>query len=897
VLNEWLTASGPGAADWIELFNRSPSAPASLQGLYLGTRNAVQQIRSLSFVAPRGYIQILADNDPGAAHLNLNLAAEGGTLRLVGETAVELDAVSYGLQQTAVSEGRLPDGASSIQAFPGTASPGAANYVVVYSGPRLNEVLARNDKAVVSPWGNYCDWVELYNPGGTSVGLGGMGLGDSFNASKRWVFPPGTSIGAGEHLVIWCDGSRPASTLSGSVLNSGFNLSGNSGAVVLFNLNGQPVDSVTYGFQIPDRSIGMTAGAWKLLTSPTPRQSNSSAAALGSAAQLRINEWMASSGLGDDWVELFNLDPLPVDMAGLYLTDDPSITGISRFRVAPLSFIDGRGWAVWQADGNSDQGSHHASFSLNALGETLRLYDPNFSLIDVQDFGLQQVGVSSGRLPDGAPVIVQFPASASPEESNYLPLTNVVINEILAHSDPPLEDAIELFNTSDQPVNMGGWFLSDSQNDLKRYRIPDNTFIQGREYAVFYQNQFGSADGEQDVPPRFSLNSAHGDAVYLSEADESSNLTGFRAGAKFGATANRFSAGRHVTSAGVDFVPLSRRTFGVDDLQPVEEFRTGTGLTNAPPLVGPVVISEIMYHPPSDGTSSSTDLEYVELHNAGIAAVQLFDPVHVTNRWKLGGGIDFEFPSGTSIPAGGCLVAVPFDPSVSSAARAAFEARYGAGFPVVGPYGGNLNNAGETIELLRPDAPQSPPRPDAGFVPYILIERVSYVDTNPWPASANGWSNSLHRVSRAEYANDPVNWIAAAPTPGTVPGVILDADADGMPDWWEDAFGTSRNVPDAGADPDEDGFTNMQEYLAGTLPLDGQSSLKLSISSEAGLARLRFAAASNRTYSVLFKNALEGEPWLKLQDIQPRTTNWLSELTDALGTTNRFYRLLTPRLP
>ncbi|MDG6224223.1 MAG: hypothetical protein QCI82_01785 [Candidatus Thermoplasmatota archaeon] len=48
-----------------------------------------------------------------------------------------------------------------------------------------------------------------------------------------------------------------------------------------------------------------------------------------------------------------------------------------------------------------------------------------------------------------------------------------------------------------------------------------------------------------------------------------------------------------------------------------------------------------------------------------------------------------------------------------------------------------------------------------------------------------------------------------------------DTDGDGIPDWWEIAFGTDPYVKDADKDPDGDGRTNLQEYLDGTHPLDG----------------------------------------------------------------------------
>jgi len=53
------------------------------------------------------------------------------------------------------------------------------------------------------------------------------------------------------------------------------------------------------------------------------------------------------------------------------------------------------------------------------------------------------------------------------------------------------------------------------------------------------------------------------------------------------------------------------------------------------------------------------------------------------------------------------------------------------------------------------------------------------------------------------------------------PEVVLDADADGLPDEWERKYGLSPNDPnDANDDLDQDGFTNAEELAAGTDPSD-----------------------------------------------------------------------------
>ena len=53
--------------------------------------------------------------------------------------------------------------------------------------------------------------------------------------------------------------------------------------------------------------------------------------------------------------------------------------------------------------------------------------------------------------------------------------------------------------------------------------------------------------------------------------------------------------------------------------------------------------------------------------------------------------------------------------------------------------------------------------------------------------------------------------------------VVVDSDGDGLPDWWEEKYGLDVTQNDADADKDGDGFTNAEEYAAGTDPADRNS--------------------------------------------------------------------------
>src|SRR5262249_27670331 len=337
--------------------------------------------------------------------------------------------------------------------------------------------------------------------------------------------------------------------------------------------------------QVQDQSIGLSDGQWRLLAAPTPGGANAAPAVLGPVNMLRFNEWMANPANGPDWLELYNAASAPVDLAGLRLTDDLSASGTNQFVIPRLSFVGPGGFVSWIADGEIRDGRNHLSFSLDAQGEGLRLYSTNGgSILDTVVFGPQLRGVSEGRLPDGSSNVVRFPGSATPAAANYLPIPDLVINEVLPYAEPPLEQAVELHNAGVAPLSIGGWFLSDSQANFKKYRLPDGATIAQGGYWVLYQDQFGAG------PTPVTFHPSADNEIGISAADSAGNLTGYRLVARVGPALSGVSFGRHPTSVGIDYPALSSRSFGQDAPASVADFRLGTGLANADPQVGPVVI-------------------------------------------------------------------------------------------------------------------------------------------------------------------------------------------------------------------------------------------------------------------------------------------------------------------
>ena len=846
---------------------------------------------------------------------------------------------------------------------------------------------------------------------------------------------------------------------------------------------------------------------------------------------------------GDDYefIELKNVGTNILDLTGLYFSEGVSFVFTNGTTLAPGQlFLLARNAGALQARYPGVVVNGVYSGKLDNGGETLSVSHPHAGVIlsvpydDRAPWPVAADGFGFS-LVLAEPATGTYRASASRlgspgADGGLSGREGVVINEVLSNSTSPLEDMIELLNTASTNVDISGWYLTDDATVPWKYRIADGTVMTPGSYLVFRETDFNPTPG---LGTSFSLSSL-GEEVYLFSGDVNSQLTGYSHGFAFGGAPDGVSLGRYVNSVGEEQFPLQLgRTFGSE---------------NAGPRVGPVVISEIHYHP------GETTNEFVELKNITPNAVLLYDSLYPTNTWKVN-GLAFSLPEDASIPANGYLLLVRAEPEV-------FRSWYSVPAAVpIRQYTGTLQDSGENLELRAPDVPTT------NGVPYYAVDTVRYNDRSPWPLAADGAGASLQRIKVTAYGDDPVNWLAATPTPGrdliggtppiivtqpsshtnittstttfsvsangseplfyqwrfndgniagatnatllltnlavedagqysvvvlnsagsmesgaatltvllgavitsqpsdalvrvppdplagsnptamfsvvatsyyppmryqwqengvnlidatnstltltnvqiadegdyrvvvtdgagsvaslpahlyplvrptltisplaqsvvaggtvtvsaaatgyplpfswewrvegkatvtnvvyertnfltftttNVPGsvrcrvvlrtmagaaaslyvtitTLADSDSDGLPDVWETAYGLeSGSAADRDLDRDGDGMTNWQEYLAGTDPTNAQSYLKVDLTATANQPTITFGAVSNLTYTVEYTDQLEGNQWRKLVDVPARSDNHVETVVDPGWTTNRFYRLATPRQP
>ena len=207
----------------------------------------------------------------------------------------------------------------------------------------------------------------------------------------------------------------------------------------------------------------------------------------------------------------------------------------------------------------------------------------------------------------------------------------------------------------------------------------------------------------------------------------------------------------------------------------------------------------------------------------------------------------------------------------------------------------------------------SPAAPTTTNELLAVVTSASDPDANPITC-AYQWQESANNATFNDLGGQTTSNLAAAITiageyyrvvitpndgitngaPFTTASVLVpvDADGNGINDDWEVQYFGHIGI-DPNADPDGDGFSNLQEFLAGTDPTDANSVLRItSIVTNGADVVISFTTSSNRFYDLQ-------------DDDDLMTSNWFGIVTNIAGTgsivstndvgaanfTNRFYRV------
>ena len=294
----------------------------------------------------------------------------------------------------------------------------------------------------------------------------------------------------------------------------------------------------------------------------------------------------------------------------------------------------------------------------------------------------------------------------------YIPTAqhNVLINELLAHTELPQLDFIELYNHSSAAVDLSNCYLTDDPTTNK-FRIAAGTSIPATGFLSWDQTQLG-----------FAL-VASGETIYFIDASGKRILDVVR----FDAQEKGVSTGRMP-----DGSPSIRRLA-----------TTTPGTTNSNWRAESIVINELMYHPMSNDNAD----EYIELYNRGNGAVDL-------SGWTFVSGVSFVIPPATVLQPDRYLVI------------AKNPARLLSNYPqlnagnTLGGYGGSLGNGGDRVALAKP-APlvtaDSQGHLSTNSI-LVTVSEVTYRTGGRWGKWAAGGGSSLELVDAHADLTQPSSW-------------------------------------------------------------------------------------------------------------------------------------------
>lgn len=402
------------------------------------------------------------------------------------------------------------------------------------------------------------------------------------------------------------------------------------------------------------------------------------------AAEVLINE-VRQAGPGVGFIEFYNPGASAVDLNGYFLTDTAG--NWTKFPITQS--------VVVPAGGLATIGFTETGFSASAVSTPLYLSRPNSTLVTGLLANLPQDGRSIGRKPTGSTSWFRFssPTPGTPNSSLSGGSSSEIpaLNEVHFNTTSGRADWIELTNTGTASLPLSGLYVSATKTMTDRVPLTGSVPAGG---FVSVNVDFPTDNGG-DVTV-FLIDAAYN---VLAEA-EVTRRPGKESSQAWPAGSSEWYATAAATR----------------------------DAANVPDRTSSIVISEIMYNPPSDHRQG----EFIELYNRGATAVDV-------GGWSFADGISYTIPTGTSIAPGARLV-VAQDPAY-------ITANYPGVSGVVGGYGGSLSNSGELIRLE--DATGN------------MADEVDYQTGGDWPRMADGLGSSLELINPAMDNGAGSSWAAS----------------------------------------------------------------------------------------------------------------------------------------
>ncbi len=370
-------------------------------------------------------------------------------------------------------------------------TPGKANVRPLLADIYINELVSKYGTSYADEFGNYSDWIEIYNANSFPVYLNTLYITDDLQEPMAFQLavnePDDLRIGGKGFLVLFADAN---SDLGSKHVDFQLASAGESvGIGQKIGGNYHIIDQIEFDHLDLDQSYGRApdgASNFQIFDIPTPGASNE-VITIDKYLDLKINELVAKydnsypdeHGLHSDWIEIYNSGKGDVNLLGLFLSDnidDPKKHQVLG-NIGDSAVIQSGGYLVFRPDAKTKLGFNHLGFELSSGGEDVVLsvlIGGELEIIDQKTYPRQVQGKSYGRLGNGSKwwAIFGNPTPGAPNGSTSLQTfaTNHVDLKIYPN---PVDDVLTIF-------------LSGNLNDIESVEIFN---IKGENYKTWHRNE------------------------------------------------------------------------------------------------------------------------------------------------------------------------------------------------------------------------------------------------------------------------------------------------------------------------------------------------------------------------------------------------------------------------
>ncbi len=305
-----------------------------------------------------------------------------------------------------------------------------------------------------------------------------------------------------------------------SIPSSTFKQGTNVIAVEVHQTNANSSD-IVWGMEIQNRIPG---------TRPySPGKPNFGAPAANELPDIWLNELYL--GIDEDsWLEIYNSGDSNQSLSGFFISDEAD--NLRKWAFPDQAGIEpnGFGAVIFGGQGTTLPSSWTVPFEISKESPAVYLSRESSNrtvVVDYIDFSKITGGRSIGSFPDGDPTSRMMMVAPTPLEPNNIssPEVKIFFTEWMANNtntfvdpaDNQFPDWFEIYNAGSSRVDISGFYLTDKESALRKFKIPDGTIIDAKSYMLF----IADSEPEQTIPggfihTNFRLSSTNGESLILS---------------------------------------------------------------------------------------------------------------------------------------------------------------------------------------------------------------------------------------------------------------------------------------------------------------------------------------------------------------------------------------------